>query len=163
MSSSPFVANDAAISSPLRSPSGSAKFVFMPPPPTSSAAPLGRYLSASMTLSIVEVLSVRGNIPQCTTTMPPSPAGSQRRWGQISGRPPPQNAAPIGGRLPLCRGVGSARLSWQRYTQPTRGCRYRPSLVFIEICPGPCWPGTSPLTPIPVPRYDRYECYRCRT
>ena len=34
---------------------------------------------------------------------------------------------------------------------------------FIERCPGPCWPGTPPLTPIPVPRYDHYECYRCQT
>ena len=56
MSSSPSVANSAAISSPLRSPSGSAKVVFMSPA-TSSSAPLGRFLSASTNFSIVEVLS----------------------------------------------------------------------------------------------------------
>ena len=43
MSSSPSVAKAAAISSPLRSPYGSAKFTFMSPA-TSSSAPIGEIL-----------------------------------------------------------------------------------------------------------------------
>ena len=54
MSSSPSVTSVAAISSSLWSPSGAAKFMLRSPA-TSSSAPLGCSLSASTTLSIVEV------------------------------------------------------------------------------------------------------------
>ena len=56
MSYSPSVAKVTAMSSSLRSPSGAAKFMLRSPT-TISSAPLGLSLSASTTLSIVEVLS----------------------------------------------------------------------------------------------------------
>ena len=61
-----------------------------------------------------------------------SPSGSRQRSVQTVRRPPPRNAAPVSETLPLRRSVGSARPSSQRYTQPTRGCRFRMLIFFLE-------------------------------
>ena len=132
-------------------------------PPPAVLLPWGAPWALWQTSLLLKCRRGRGNIPRWTIIANPSPAEIQWCWSKISGRPPPQSEAPAGGRLPLRRGVGSERLLRRRYTQPTRGCRSCPLLLSLERCPGPCWPGTPPLSPIPNHRYACYGCYRCRT